>query len=241
MPSFFPVLILNARPAAGKSETIHFLEQIPVVERIRHFHIGPVQTFDDFPMLWAWFEEDDILERTFQRSRLHTTPARYFIYNDLWHLLIRRLSLDYAKWRRDVQEEHTAVFEFSRGSPSGGYQAAYQHLSEDILRQAACLYIRVSHGESVRKNRRRRSDERPDSILEHSLEDEKMERLYHDDDWQTFSAPDPNYLHLRGIQVPYVVFENEDDVTTRGGQALLGRLIEAFDQLWSLWKNHQAL
>lgn len=237
MTSFFPILIMNSRPAAGKSEIIHFLKQVPVAERTRQFHVGPMQVFDDFPMLWAWFEEDDILERVFQRPRLHTTPESYFIHNDLWHLLIHRLSLDYAKWRRDHKEEKTAVIEFSRGSPSGGYQVAYQHLHEDILRQAACIYIQVSFEESARKNRRRGNAERPDSILEHSLEAEKMERLYRDDDWQTFSAADPHYLSIRGMQVPYVIIENEDDVTTRGGRALHDRLIKAFDQLWSLWKD----
>ncbi len=39
---FFPVLILNARPAAGKSEIIHALKSTPVEERIARFHIGPL-------------------------------------------------------------------------------------------------------------------------------------------------------------------------------------------------------
>jgi hypothetical protein len=34
--------------------------------------------------------------------------------------------------------------------------------------------------------------------------------------------------------VPYVVFDNEDDVTTRGGEALLGRLEQALGKLWGL-------
>jgi hypothetical protein len=237
MTTIFPILIMNARPAAGKSETIHFLKQLPLAERIRLFHIGPMRVFDDFPMLWAWFEEDDILVREFQRPRLHTTPEGYFIHNDLWHLLTRRLSLDYAKWRRDVREEQTALIEFSRGTPSGGYQAAFQHLSDEILHQAACFYIQVSYEESVRKNRSRSNAERPDSILQHSLEAEKMDLLYREDDWQTFSAHDPEYLLVRGIRVPYMVFDNEDDVTTQGGQALHDRLVGAFDRLWSLWKD----
>ncbi len=67
----FDILILIARPAAGKSEIIHYLKQVPDDERVRRFHIGPFVEIDDFPMLWTWFEEDDILERL-GYPRLHT-------------------------------------------------------------------------------------------------------------------------------------------------------------------------
>ena len=103
--------------------------------------------------------------------------------------------------------------------------------------QAACLYIHVSYDESVRKNRRRLNPERPDSILEHSLPDEKMERLYRQDDWSDFTAPDPSYIAVRDFRLPYVVFENEDDVTTGGGDALGLRLEEAMARLFTLWQN----
>ena len=62
MGSVFPILILNARPAAGKSEIIHYLQDFPSEERRNRFHIGEMKVFDDFPMLWSWFEEDDILQ-----------------------------------------------------------------------------------------------------------------------------------------------------------------------------------
>ena len=234
MQPFFSTLIMNARPGAGKSEIIHFLRQIPLSERIARFHIGPMHVLDDFPLLWAWFEEDDLLERVFGRPRLHTTQDGYLIHDDLWHLLIRRLNLDYDKWRRDVNDESTIVIEFARGTEHGGYRAAYDHLSDTILQQAACLYIRVSYQESLRKNRARHNIERPDSILEHSLPDEKLERLYRDDDWNDLTAANPTHLTVRGIHVPYVVFENEEDVTTTGGLALRDRLETALDKLWSI-------
>jgi hypothetical protein len=237
--TFFPILILNARPGAGKSEITHFLRQIPIEERISRFHIGPMHVLDDFPMLWTWFEEDEFLEHVFQRPRLHTTPDRYFLHNDLWHLLIRRLSLDYRKWKRDTKDEMTVLIEFSRGVEHGGYREAYQHLSEEILSQAACMYVSVSYEESVRKNRERANVARPDSILEHSLEDEKMERLYSKDDWEEFSAEDPEFLQIGGNRIPYVVFENEDDVTTSGGEILAERLEISLHQLWKLWNGSQ--
>jgi len=176
--TFFPILILNARPAAGKSEILHALKSTPVEERIARFHIGPLHILDDFPMLWAWFEEDHLLETVFHQPRLHTDADGYFLTNNLWHLLIERLSLEHEKWRRDTPEGHTAILEFSRGGEHGGYEAAYQHLSGEILNLAACLYVDVTYEESLRKNRARFNPERPDSILEHGLPDEKLERLY---------------------------------------------------------------
>ena len=241
MTEFLPVLIMNARPAAGKSEITHFLQNLPVEKRIARFHIGPVHVLDDFPMLWAWFEEDDILTRVFQRPRLYTTPDGYFLHNDLWHLLIQRLSLEYSKWHRDIQEAQTCLIEFSRGNESGGYQSAYQHLSDQILEKVACLYVNVSYEESVRKNRLRANPDRPDSVLEHSLDEGKMATAYRHDDWQSFSAGDPNYLHIRSFDIPYAIFENEDDVTTKGGTPLAARLEEALGRLWTLWQVRQAV
>ncbi len=239
--TFFPVLILNARPAAGKSEIIHALKTTPVEERIARFHIGPLHILDDFPMIWAWFEEDHLLETVFHQPRLHTTADEYFLTNDLWHLLIERLSLEHEKWRRDAPEDHTVILEFSRGAEHGGYEAAYKHLSREILSLAACLYVDVTYEESLRKNRARFNPERPDSILEHGLPDEKLERLYREDDWPSFSSGNPHYLSIQDLQVPYVNFENADDVTSNGGEALHQRLEESLGTLWSLWQRRPAV
>ncbi|MGA9191990.1 MAG: hypothetical protein WBZ24_09680 [Anaerolineales bacterium] len=237
MQDIFPCLIVNARPAAGKSEILAYLAGLDDETRGRQFHVGRMKTFDDFPMLWTWFEEDELLEHVFDRPRLHTTPDSYFIHHDLWHLLIRRLARDYERWRRDSPPGWTGVIEFSRGVESGGYRAAYPHLSRTVLEQAAVLYIQVSYEESVRKNKVRENPDRPESILEHSLPDEKMERLYHQDDWQTFGGADDRFLTVGDHRVPYVVFENEDDVTTRGGAELGDRLKACLDQLWAVRRS----
>jgi hypothetical protein len=237
MTNIFPILIMNARPGAGKSEIIHFLAQVPLDERNERFHIGPMHVLDDFPLLWTWFEEDDLLEHVFRRPRLHTDPEGYFLHDDLWHLLIRRLGLDYEKWKRDNSNDCTVLIEFSRGAKAGGYRTAYEHLTDGILSQAACMYVKVSYEESLRKNRKRFNAERPDSILEHALPDGKMERLYREDDWAEFSEANPEYLTIRDIKIPYVVFENQDDITTKGGQALEERLEVVLGRLWQLWQQ----
>lgn len=235
----FDVLILIARPAAGKSEVIHYLKNVSDAERVRRFHIGPFQEIDDFPMLWTWFEEDDILERL-GHPRLHTDAEGFFKSEVLWQLLIERIDLEYQKLLRDhpdYHERHTVIIEFSRGAEHGGYTEAFQHLSEDVLQRAAVLYIDVTFEESLRKNRKRFNPERADSILEHGLPDAKMERLYKEIDWEDFSAGDETALHVKGIDVPYVVFDNADDVTTEGGPAL-GERLEA--RLTELWERYSA-
>jgi hypothetical protein len=95
--------------------------------------------------------------------------------------------------------------------------------------------VNVSFKESLRKNRRRYNPNRPDSILEHGLPDEKLTRLYREDGWDTFSANAPYVLSVRSNRVPYVVFENEDDVTTDTPDLLAARLEETLQRLWEMW------
>lgn len=238
-PDHFPILILIARPAAGKSEVIRYLSRISDEERLARFHLGPLKVLDDFPMLWSWFEQDALLEKIFERPRLYTTEDGYFLHQDLWNLLIRRLALEYEKWRRDDSDQDSAILEFSRGSEHGGYRVALSHLGASILLQAACLYVKVSFDESLRKNRKRFNPNRPHSILEHTLPDEKLHRLYGSDDWDELSATDLHHLTINSIQVPYVTMDNEDDVTSVGGNALASRLEQHMSTLWKLWLRSQ--
>ena len=188
-------------------------------------------------MLWAWFEEDYILENILHQPRLHTDVNGDFKYRYLWHLLIERIGLEYHKRLRDDPAYHdriTMIVEFARGSEHGGYGEAFPHLAYDLLRRAAVVYVRVPFEESLRKNRRRFNPERPDSILEHGLSDEKLARLYGDDDWATFAPGDEGFLTVRSIRVPYVVFENEDDVTTGKPDLLAAQLETTLTRLWEL-------
>ncbi|NOX63631.1 MAG: hypothetical protein GXP42_17035 [Chloroflexi bacterium] len=233
----FDVLFLIARPAAGKSEIIDYLKRADEAERKRRFHIAAFDELDDFPMLWTWFEEDAILERM-GKPRLHTDEQGYFKYDYLWHVLIERLDLEYHKLLRDYPDYHltrTTIIEFARGREHGGFRAAFPHFSRDTLTRGAILYINVSWEESLRKNRRRFNPQRPDSILEHGLPDEKLERLYKEVDWEAFCAGDSEFVTVKGVRIPYVVFENEDDVTTARGPELGERLEETLARLWTIY------
>ena len=230
----FEVLLLAARPAAGKSEIIHYLKYLEPQERLQRFHILPFEEIDDFPMLWTWFEEDDLLEKM-GYPRLHTDREGYFTGNHLWNLLVERICLEYQKRLRDqpdYHQHHTTIIEFARGSEHGGFTSAFAHLGPQVIEKLAVVYIQVSWEESLRKNRKRFNPQRPDSILQHSLPDKKMERLYKESDWEAVSAADPDYLLIQGAKVPYAVLENEDDVTTRGGEELGRRLESTLNLLW---------
>jgi hypothetical protein len=238
----FDVLILVGRPASGKSEIIDFLIHLPDDVRCKQFHIANLDVLDDFPMLWAWIEEDDILSRKFDLPRLHNDEHGYFKYRELWHLLIERLSLEYAKKLRDdasYHDHHTALIEFSRGSEHGGYREAFQHLSDEVLKRVGIVYVRVSFEESLLKNRRRFNPNKPDSILEHGMTDEKMERLYRDDDWAVLAPGDSGRLDIRGHGIPYVVFPNEDDITTGKPDQLSARLESVLGTLWELYQENE--
>lgn len=236
MPNTFPTLILIGRPAAGKSEIIDFLRKTPEAERRSRFHIGRFQEIDDFPMLWAWFEQDAILEKILKQPRMMTDAQGYFLHEYQWHLLIERISLDYGKFRRDHEGEAdppTAILEFSRGAQHGGFRTAFQHLSPAILETAVILYISVPYEESLRRNRRRFNPQRPDSILEHGLPDEKLEFLYRSSDWDDIAAEDPDFVRIRDFRVPYAVFLNHPERTDDPAK-IAPHLEEVTTRLWAL-------
>ncbi len=239
MKQLFEKIILLGRPASGKSEVIKYLKNTPDNERKERFHIGKLVEIDDFPMLWTWFEEDDILEKKFGKPRLHSDSEGYFKEEYLWHLLIERISFDYAKSVRDLEDkakEVTHLIEFSRGTEHGGYKTAFKHLSKELLENAALLYINVPFEESLRKNRKRFNPNKPDSILEHGLPDAKLTKMYKEVDFHEVIEGTTDSLEINGVKVPYVIFENMPSKTD--DPAVLGpALDEVIAKLWSLYNK----
>jgi len=237
---YLPLLILIGRPASGKSEIIGHLLGLPASRRRAEFHMGELVVLDDFPYLWAWLEEDSLLEHRLGQPRLHTDPKGYFLYPHLWDLLVERLLQEYLARSAEAEDAGSArsyVLEFSRGSEHGGYRRALARLGEAILRRAAVMYVRVSFEESLRKNRRRFNPARPGSILEHSLPDEKMSRLYRDDDWSELTRGHATHLTIKNRRLPYVLFDNNDDVTTGKPEMLDRKLQERLTALYELRLN----
>ncbi len=214
MSNNFPILIITARPAAGKSEVIDFLKKSAATERLHRLHIGDVEELDDFVYVWETFEIDDILTRN-GKPRIWTDEKYWFKDHFIWNLYIERINLEYAKKiARDphYHDTKTTLIEFARGGENG-INEALNYLSDDILKRACIVYIRVDYAESVRKNHRRARKGEEHSILYHSLPDEKMEFYYKTNDWDKLEAKNPDYIEVKGHKVPYAVFENMPEKT----------------------------
>lgn len=230
----FPILIITGRPAAGKSEVIDFLKKADTKERLSKYHIADFEELDDFVYVWETFEIDDMLTKH-GKPRIWTDEKYWFKDEFIWDLYIERINLEYRKKLARNPKYHdgkTTLIEFARGGENG-IAGALSYLHEDILKNAALMYIMVSYEESVRKNRRRARKGQEDSILYHSLPDEKMEFYYKTNDWEKIAARNPNYIDVKGFKIPYGIFENEPEKTL--DLLLIGKELErATQKIWKL-------
>lgn len=214
MEKHYPVIILVARPAAGKSEVIDYLKKTPLVERMERFGVAELAEFDDFLYIWEWFEEDDFLSQH-GKERLHSKPDYYFKDEFAWHVCIQKINNAFAKRlaEPDFLRKHTSLIEFARGGENG-FRDAFNFLSDDILKLARIVYIKVTYEESVRKNRKRARKGEEHSVLYHSLPDDKMEYYYKANDWDKLSGgKNDGILDIKGHRVPFAVFDNMPEKT----------------------------
>ncbi len=230
----FPIVIITGRPAAGKSEVIDYLKHCDPKERLERLHIADFEELDDFVYVWETFEVDDILTKH-GKPRLWTDEKYWFKEHFIWNLYIERINLEYRKkLARDANyhDKMTTLIEFARGGENGIYEAL-TYLDENILKNAVLIYIKVSYEESVRKNQRRARKGLEHSILHHSLPDEKMEYYYKVNDWDKLEAKDPDYIDVKGIKIPYAVFQNEPEKTL--DPKLIGDELERVTtKLWNI-------
>ncbi len=236
MNNTFPILIITGRPAAGKSEVIDYLKKADPGERLRRFHIAEFEELDDFIYVWETFEIDDMLTKH-GKPRIWTDEKYWFKDDFIWNLYIERINLEYRKKlarNPNYHDSKTSLVEFARGGDNGIFEAL-SYLHEDVLKRASLLYIKVSYDESVRKNRRRARKGQEDSILYHSLPDEKMEFYYKTNDWDKLAAKNPDFIEVKGFKIPYGVFENEPEKTL--DPVLIGNELErATQKIWKLKK-----
>jgi hypothetical protein len=234
MNNNFPILIITGRPAAGKSEVIDFLKKANPQERLQKFHIADFEELDDFVYVWETFEIDDMLTKH-GKPRLWTDEKYWFKDDFIWNLYIERINLEYRKKlarNPNYHDSKTTLIEFARGGENGMFEAL-SYLHEDILKRASLMYIKVSYEESVRKNHRRARKGQEDSILYHSLPDEKMDFYYKTNDWEKLAGKNPNYIEVKGFKIPYGVFENEPEKTL--DPVLIGKELErAIQKIWKL-------
>ena len=234
MNHHFPILILTGRPASGKSEIIDFLKKCDPIVRLERFHIANFDELDDFLYVWETFELDDLMTQM-GKERVWSDERYWFKDPYIWDLYIKRLALDYRKKIVKDPAYHdrkTSLVEFARGGDNAIHHAL-TFLSDEMLGKASLLYIRVDYEESARKNRRRARRGEEDSVLYHSLPDEKMEFYYRTNDWHQIEARDANFIEVRGHKIPYAVFENMPEKTLHP-EWIAAELERATSKLWTL-------
>ncbi|PKN57458.1 MAG: hypothetical protein CVU56_10685 [Deltaproteobacteria bacterium HGW-Deltaproteobacteria-14] len=141
----------------------------------------------------------------------------------------RKLFDDKAANVPDSLDGKTVVIEFARGGPAGsafplrggyGYEASLSHISPEILRRAAILYIWVTPEESQRKNNARAKKGEQGSILFHRTPQVVMEREYGICDMhyllETSDVPGTIRVESHGyvFHVPTEPFDNRTDLTS---------------------------
>ncbi len=232
------IVLLIGRPAAGKSEVIDYIKKTPIGSRIELLRIGKLEELDDFPYIWEKFEEDDIRVKM-GHDRIYTDENYYFKDEWFWNFLIEKMALAHKTRlleEPDMLQKKTLLIEFARGGENG-FGEAFEHLSEEILKKATIFYIKVSYDESCRKNNRRFKPDLAHSILHHSLPQEKMDHYYKVNDWEKLTAQSPTHIEIKGIKVPYVAFENEEDYTSTKTELLGEKLQECFTKLYGIYSN----
>lgn len=233
MSNHFPILIITGRPAAGKSEVIDFLKNCDPIVRLEKYHIANFEELDDFAYVWETFELDDLMTQM-GKERVWSDEKYWFKDPYIWDLYIKRLALDYSKKivkDPGYHDKKTTLVEFARGGGQAIHHAL-SFLSDEMIAKASLLYIRVTYEESVRKNRRRARKGEEDSILYHSLPDEKMEFYYKTNDWDQLEAKDPNFIEVKGHKIPYAVFENMPE-KTHDPKLIDAELARATQNLWT--------
>lgn len=239
MCTTFDHLLVLGRPAGGKSEFIDFMIKIDDRARAERYHIGKFEGVDDFVWLWEKFEEDDLWEKI-GKPRLYSK-----IYEDKNYGLVQGKLLDFCieKFNFEIPKKYlskpefykdnTLLIEFSRGG-ANGYNYALNHLSREVLANAAIIYIFVTFEESWRRNVARYEAKLKHSILAHKVPRETLEKFYLTDDWAEVTKGNTNgYLNLYDLKVPFVTMNNEQEsvdpivLDERYGKAL-NKLMELF-------------
>lgn len=133
----FPVVLLTALPASGKSEVRNFLAHMPQDRLEREFHFGDTLQLDDFPYVYFMRLIDGALERR-GLSRVYYPGEEPFIDGRDWGTLVNLLNEDYhdLMGRVTVQPASAARYlmeRMERASAGVGIPARLGLLPADVL------------------------------------------------------------------------------------------------------------
>lgn len=227
----FKKIILIGRPASGKSEFIDFLKKTPEAKRRERYHIGSLHELDDFVWLWQKFTEDDLWQKAGQRRLFSKKMEHAYLISD-------GTVLDYclARFNEEIKKapaDGTVFVEFARGAGDGGYRYALSRLSDEILQDAAVLFIHTSYEEALRRNDARYIEKLKHSVLAHKVPEEDMERFAKEIDWGSLTEGKPfGHLTVLSRRLPFLTMNNEPELKEEA--ALDERYKAALDQLMEI-------
>lgn len=209
----FKNLIINGRPACGKSEFIDLMKKTPENERKERFHIGKFEEIDDFPWIWSACEEDDKREAKGEK-RLYSekTPECYnlTVPNFRGGLISKMNELITEKYLKSPSfyENNTLLIEFARGK-GDGFKESLTKFKKEILETSAILHIKVTFEESYRRNDARYKKGLESSILSHKVPDKDMYEYFIENDWEDVTnGAAKGYLTFNGVSVPFITLNN---------------------------------
>ncbi len=233
----FKSIILVGRPASGKSEFIDFMKKCSPTERMEKYHLGEICELDDFLWLWQKFVEDDCWEAAGYSRRFSKKVDHAYVITDgsILDYCLARFNAEYPK----QPEDNTILVEFARGEADGGYLHALSHLSDEILKDAAVLFIYASYDEACRRNEARYQEKLKHSVLAHKVPEEDMIRFGKEIDWLKITKEQPSgTLQIRGLSVPFVTMSNEPELKEMG--PLGQRYQQALNTLWRIYDSQTA-
>lgn len=187
------------------------MKKIPDAERAARYHIGALHEFDDFLWLWDKFVEDDVWEAA-GHPRLFSEIADHAYITkgkELLDFLFAKFNDEFTR----APKHGTVFIEFARGASDGGYTNALNRLSDELLSDAAILFIDASYEESCRRNDARYQEKLKHSVLAHKVPEADMVRFSRDIDWPELTHNQPHgLLPIRQLQVPFLTMDNETEL-----------------------------
>jgi len=241
MKKTFDNLLLIGRAAAGKSEFIDFLKNVPETDRAEKYHIGKFEEMDDFPWLYAMLRDEDLWEQLGRSRHLATRREKVYITKDydVYKFLTIKFNQQIALKLHnepDFYEKKTLFIEFARGRENA-YKTALNLLSEEILGKTAIFYLDNTFEESMRRNTIRSTDaDSQQTILHHKTPIEVMEYYYKTHDWYELTDKKENgTIDIKGINIPFVTVWNIPE--NHDFSVLEGRYGPALQTLWKLYLN----
>jgi len=184
------VIFLLGRPGCGKSEIFRRISARLKEERVADNFLR----IDDFPKLWAIFQEDEKSGR-WQHCRPTPDGGYKVTDNEVWDLILRQVNADVLK---EMRPGRIIFVEFSRPN----YLASLKNFSEDVLKKSLIVYINCSFETCWQRNVRRHEAALARGTDDHLVSRQEMEETYLYDDRDRLLAEAP---------VPVIEIDNESD------------------------------